>query len=217
MGARMVTWSERFRRWVADATRDMPVRRTGDATATDGGFANTGVMTARQYVDMERLPGVVRDRLPRRGDAVEAWIKRTRDEWANGDAYRALDGLLDDYRDHADTGTSLDQPIEGPHPEGEIPRADALRERLDDLLAESLPLAGGEVRAAILKLQQAFAKLDAERAAQRDPFSYPCSYPGCGKPTAWLRHADGGIGWGWRHINPDDEVKSHVGYPMERS
>jgi len=49
---------------------------------------------------------------PRRGDEVEAWIKRTRDSydrfrWA--DSWDALDDLLDDYRLHADTGTPLDQ------------------------------------------------------------------------------------------------------------
>lgn len=51
---------------------------------------------------------------PRRGDEVEAWIKRARDSYWRGegyadvDAWNALDNLLDDYRLHADTGTSLD-------------------------------------------------------------------------------------------------------------
>lgn len=53
---------------------------------------------------------------PRRGDEVEAWIKRTRDSYCSpgleyegcGQAWYALDDLLDDYRLHADTGTSLD-------------------------------------------------------------------------------------------------------------
>lgn len=44
----------------------------------------------------------------------------------------------------------------------------------------------------------------------------PCSYPGCSKPTAYLPHADGGAGSGWRHVDPRDEVDSHVGYPMSR-
>lgn len=43
-----------------------------------------------------------------------------------------------------------------------------------------------------------------------------CSFPGCGKPTGYLPHADGGPGWGWRHLDPADEVDSHVGYPMRR-
>lgn len=41
----------------------------------------------------------------------------------------------------------------------------------------------------------------------------PCSFPGCGKPTAYLPSPDG---YGWRHVVPDDEDPSHVGHPMSR-
>jgi hypothetical protein len=56
----------------------------------------------------------------RRGDPVEAWIKRTRDALTldrgdDGPAWHALNDLLDDYRDHADTGTPLGQEVRGPH------------------------------------------------------------------------------------------------------
>jgi hypothetical protein len=68
------------------------------------------------------LAVVERDRGPRRGDEVEAWIKRYRD--THGDpadgyqsAWYALDDLLDDYRDHADTGTPLGREVVGPHEE----------------------------------------------------------------------------------------------------
>ena len=44
---------------------------------------------------------------PMRGDEVEAWIKRKRDEFSATLAYWTLDDLLDDYRLHADTGTPL--------------------------------------------------------------------------------------------------------------
>jgi hypothetical protein len=44
----------------------------------------------------------------------------------------------------------------------------------------------------------------------------PCSYPGCGRPTAYLMHADG-QGYGWRHVFPSDEALDHVGYPMPRT
>ena len=49
---------------------------------------------------------------PTRGDEVEAWLKRQRDEYTvpgclAAGAYRALDLALDDYRLHADTGTPL--------------------------------------------------------------------------------------------------------------
>jgi hypothetical protein len=45
---------------------------------------------------------------PARGDDVEAWIKRKRDEMLPfGDDRATLDWLLDMYREHADTGTPL--------------------------------------------------------------------------------------------------------------
>lgn len=50
----------------------------------------------------------------KRGDEIEAWIKRTRDEYSllwtqnrQADEWTALDNLLDDYRLHADEGTPL--------------------------------------------------------------------------------------------------------------
>jgi hypothetical protein len=48
---------------------------------------------------------------PRRGDAVEAWLKAQRDEYGSKASFewRALDEVLDTYRLHADTGTSLDR------------------------------------------------------------------------------------------------------------
>ncbi len=45
--------------------------------------------------------------------AVEAWITRVRDAYP-GDpdpAWMALNNLLDDFRDHAATGTPLDRPV----------------------------------------------------------------------------------------------------------
>lgn len=60
----------------------------------------------------------------RRGNDVEAWIKRARESQRAGTgdrgrtgAWYALDGLLDDYREHADTGTPLSQRVQGPHAE----------------------------------------------------------------------------------------------------
>jgi len=50
--------------------------------------------------------------LPRRGDAVEAWLLRWRDEMDPGsEAMSILDGMLDDYRLHADTGTPLNEEV----------------------------------------------------------------------------------------------------------
>jgi hypothetical protein len=53
---------------------------------------------------------------PRRDDAVAAWLKRRRDEQPDKDSgsWRVIDDLLDEYREHAETGT----PLTGPHPEG---------------------------------------------------------------------------------------------------
>ena len=40
-----------------------------------------------------------------------------------------------------------------------------------------------------------------------------CSFPGCGKPTAYL---PGPNGFGWRHVAPDDEGPHH-GHPLTRA
>jgi hypothetical protein len=49
---------------------------------------------------------------PRRGDAVETWLKAQRDEYREQtDDWFHLDELLDQYRLHADTGTPLDQHV----------------------------------------------------------------------------------------------------------
>lgn len=54
---------------------------------------------------------------PTRGSDVEAWIKRRRNQTAvKGSAeWYVLDTLLDDYRDHVDTGTPLGREVLGPH------------------------------------------------------------------------------------------------------
>lgn len=55
----------------------------------------------------------------RRRDAVAEWLRRRRDEHhAPGPSWYVVDGLLDDYRDHADTGAPLDRDVAGPHEEG---------------------------------------------------------------------------------------------------
>jgi hypothetical protein len=50
----------------------------------------------------------------RRGDDVEAWVKRWRDESTSaygGTAWAALDDMLDDYRLRSDLGTPLDAEV----------------------------------------------------------------------------------------------------------
>lgn len=49
---------------------------------------------------------------------VEAWLKRHRDEHVLREPrWYAINGALDDLRDHMHTGTPLDQTVQGPHPE----------------------------------------------------------------------------------------------------
>lgn len=54
----------------------------------------------------------------KRGDEVEAWLKRLRDQHHNqasgytGDPWWLLDDALEDYRLHADTGTPLSEDVE---------------------------------------------------------------------------------------------------------
>lgn len=48
--------------------------------------------------------------LPHRGDEVAEWLKEARDHFEGpqgGWAYRAIDGLLDEYRLRADLGLAL--------------------------------------------------------------------------------------------------------------
>lgn len=57
---------------------------------------------------------------PERGSDIDAWLKRHRDQYVNHSTgektgvWHAIDGILDDYRDHADTGTPLGQDVQGP-------------------------------------------------------------------------------------------------------
>lgn len=68
----------------------------------------------------------MQDHYPQRGDQVEAWIKERRDERVpNGPetpAWYALDNLLDEYREAADTGQSLENMVNGEQPVSEIPK-----------------------------------------------------------------------------------------------
>lgn len=50
---------------------------------------------------------------PRRGDAVEVWLRARRDEYSeqHDTQWDVIDELLDDYRLHAATGVSLDEHV----------------------------------------------------------------------------------------------------------
>lgn len=60
-------------------------------------------------------PGYDLRPLPARGDAVEAWLKTQRDSFEDHygrlPAWYAVDGVLDRYRLHADTGTPLTEHV----------------------------------------------------------------------------------------------------------
>lgn len=59
--------------------------------------------------------------LPRRGDHVEAWLRRQRDQFnPHSPVWNAFDRQLDDYRLHADTRTPLhEHACDGPYCEHE--------------------------------------------------------------------------------------------------
>jgi hypothetical protein len=81
-------------------------RQTGQAGDREWHAANCTHHAVSDW-HVEGLP------VPRRGDAVETWLKAQRDLRLGHDgteeAYAAIDQLLDLYRLHADTGTPLDQ------------------------------------------------------------------------------------------------------------
>lgn len=68
----------------------------------------TCVTLSGEWVTADQTP-VLPAVPPRRGDTVEAWLKAQRDASADPAEWQAMDGLLDLYRLHADTGTPLDQ------------------------------------------------------------------------------------------------------------
>lgn len=47
-----------------------------------------------------------------RGDDIEAWLRHWRDRYESGAIiWYVLDDMLDDYREHADTGTLLGEKV----------------------------------------------------------------------------------------------------------
>jgi hypothetical protein len=48
---------------------------------------------------------------PMRGDEVERWLKAWRDRFPDDEMRQTIDDILEDYREHADTGTPLDAEI----------------------------------------------------------------------------------------------------------
>jgi len=93
--------------------------KAGDARARDWRY-EFKQLEARLYSYLAMLPlGDEPPHTPRRSSDVEAWLKAQRDRFdVGGLCWHALNDLLDDYRDHADTGTPLTAEVVGPHPEG---------------------------------------------------------------------------------------------------
>jgi hypothetical protein len=60
-------------------------------------------------------PGYDLPPVPRRGDAVEAWLRAERDQhedhYGRTPSWYAVDDVLDRYRLHADTGTALTEHV----------------------------------------------------------------------------------------------------------
>lgn len=60
------------------------------------------------------------EQTPHRGGTVEAWLKSNREAYRTeqgANVWYAIDDLLNDLREHADTGTPLTESVQGPHPE----------------------------------------------------------------------------------------------------
>jgi hypothetical protein len=80
-------------------------RQTGAAGEQEWHASNC----THHVVHEEELEG---PSIPRRGDAVEQWLKAQRDQHREQtDDWFHIDGLLDEYRLHADTGTPLHQHV----------------------------------------------------------------------------------------------------------
>ncbi|BFP50055.1 hypothetical protein KCMC57_64230 (plasmid) [Kitasatospora sp. CMC57] len=72
----------------------------------------TRATLAGEWVTIDQVPALPAVP-PRRGDAIEAWLKAQRDRFdRHGDSsefWHEFDTILDEYRLHADTGTPLGQ------------------------------------------------------------------------------------------------------------
>jgi hypothetical protein len=102
--------------WCGDASLSRPVNECTCAITPEMQRAGSDSRPASMLAPVDFYDGpeaglTVRHR-PRRGDDVEAWLKRWRDEMDPGsEAVSILDGMLDDYRLRADTGTLLDAEV----------------------------------------------------------------------------------------------------------
>lgn len=102
----------------------------------------------------------------------------------------------------------------------------AINQMVDDMIKEIAPQPGDDPAETFAGIVAIFAR-DRDRATVASAAALmrlaatsgaaPCSYPGCGKPTAYLPVAvKDAAGMQWRHVNPQDETDTHVGYPMPR-
>ncbi|WP_160051192.1 hypothetical protein [Nocardiopsis sp. FR26] len=99
---------------VAKATTPVEVARATVTINPDGTRTvhPSAALTVPALLDeIDRLTA----QLPARDDKFAVWLKTQRDEQITWPQWRALDGLLDLYRLHADTGTPLDQHACEPH------------------------------------------------------------------------------------------------------
>lgn len=85
------------------------------------------------------------DHYPRRDDQVAAWIKDRRDESANA-AWAALDDLLDEYRLAADTGQTLEEMVNGEHPDHDYEPGDSYHPMYTDPLCSVCGLSSTSYR-----------------------------------------------------------------------
>lgn len=101
-------------RFVAYLAADRKVVRQDELIAAADHLATvSSITTVEQAVEeLYRLADGETGIRPRRGDQFEAWLKAQRDAClGHAGPWGTMDGVLDQYRLHADTGTPLNQHV----------------------------------------------------------------------------------------------------------
>lgn len=83
------------------------------ADSDKGRFAMAEVPLMQRVRQETKPTSALVDHVPHRGSNVEAWLKRYRDQFSrsNGSVWNIIDDLLDNYREHGDTGTPLSEDV----------------------------------------------------------------------------------------------------------
>lgn len=81
-----------------------------EQTVVDTTYNDKGYMIGQTVSVYRAIP--TEDHVAMRGDEVDAWLTRWRDQWEDDEPeYQVLTEVIVDYRLHADTGTPLSLPV----------------------------------------------------------------------------------------------------------